>query len=411
MLCKNYRMLPILALMAAMWIPQLVNAQGTEKVSPLLDVQGKGGKKAVGLTPAQIKRAYGFDKINNDGKDQTIAIIDAFDHPAIERDLAMFNNQFNLPACTTQNGCFRKVMDCGTPGCIINPAVDDPRYQVWALEIALDVEWAHAIAPRANILLVEVSNDTLDVLLGGVDIAVNPPNSANVVSMSWGGPEFDGEQGAQDAHFHNPHNPNVTFFAGAGDFGHAFGTLYPAASPYVMAVGGTRLNIDQDGNYLSEKAWSGVDGGISPFESEPDYQLDYQIPNDPQHKKGIPDVAFDGAPATGVAVYDSQPYFGSTGWIQVGGTSIGPPQWSGLIAIANALRAKNNQPALIGSHGVLYTAAQDRDGDAAYHDVTNGKDGNCGTLCKAKPGYDFVTGLGTPKADLLIPALRDLVDR
>ncbi|HLH32073.1 MAG TPA: S53 family peptidase [Terriglobia bacterium] len=405
MLCKYYRLLPILALTLGVWTAGIANAQGMEPVHPLLDVQGKGGKNVVGLTPAQIKHAYGFDRINNEGKGQTIAIIDAFDHPSVEKDLAKFNNQFNLPDCTTENGCFTKVFACGSAKCDTNPGTNDPNYQSWALEIALDVEWAHAIAPKANIVLVEAAAGTLDVLLGAVDVAVNPPYSADVVSMSWGGPEFQSETGPEDAHFVKR---RVTFFAGAGDFGNSFGTLYPAASPYVMAIGGTRLTIDQSGNYVSEKAWSGVDGGISPYETEPGYQVDYGIPSDPQGKKGIPDVAFDGAPGTGVAVYDS---VGDFGWLQIGGTSIGPPQWSGLVAIANSLRAKDNKPALTGSHGVLYQAAQDSDGNETYHDISSGRDGNCGTLCKAKPGYDFVTGLGTPRADLLIPALRNLDDR
>jgi subtilase family serine protease len=410
MFCKNRRLLPALALTVAMWTPQFANAQGKGIVLPSLDVQGKAQKKSVGLTPAQIRRAYGFDQIKNQGEGQTIAIVNAFDHPAIEDDLAKFNKQFrlpDLPACPPWRSsvpCFEKVFASGA-----NPGTNDPNYDFWALETALDVEWAHAIAPKATIILVEVASTgepvgaTLDDLLGGVEVALNPAYHASVISMSWGGGEFSTEAQDEDGHFVKS---NVTFFASAGDAGH--GVIYPAASPYVMSVGGTRLTIDGDGNYQSERAWIGSGGGLSAFEPEPPYQIAYPIPLDPQHLRGTPDVAYDGAPATGVAVYDSVPYLGSSGWLQVGGTSIGPPQWSGLVAIANSLRAADNKPALTGSHGVLYDAAQDRDDDAAFHDITHGKDGNCGLVCKAKPGYDYVTGLGTPKADLLILALHDL---
>jgi subtilase family serine protease len=403
MLYRHYRLLPLLALTLGIWMPNVASAQGNQPALPLLHVLGSAKNSVAGLTPAQIKRAYGFDQINNEGKGQTIGIIDAFDHPNVEQDLAKFDKQFGLPDCTTGNGCFQKVFACGSSACNTNPGTNDPNYSFWALEIATDVEWAHAIAPKANIVLVEVAAGTLDILLDGVDVAVKPPYSANVVSMSWGGTEFSGETGAEDNHFIVPKR-NVTFFAGAGDLGH--GTLYPAASPYVMSVGATKLNVDQAGNYGSEKAWSGTGGGISLFESEPLYQSAYPIPNNPTKMRGTPDVAYDGDPNTGVAVYSSVP--GNTGWFQAGGTSIGPPQWSALVAIANSLRAKDNKPALALGQGLLYNpeVVEDSDGDMTFHDVSNGKDGNCGNQCRARPGYDYLTGLGTPRADLLIPALR-----
>src|SRR5215467_593072 len=273
MLYRHYRLLPLLVVTLSICAPNFVSAQGNELALPLLNVQGSGQRSVVGLTPAQIKRAYGFDQVKNQGKGQTIAIVDAFDHPNIEQDLAKFDNKFNLPHCTSANGCFRKVFACGRNACKTNPGTNDPNYSFWALEIALDVEWAHAIAPKAHIVLVEVAAGTLDVLLDGVDVAVNPPYSANVVAMSWGGPEFQSEAADEDGHFVAP---NVTFFAGAGDSGH--GTLYPAASPFVMSVGATTLRVDQDGNYLSERAWSETGGGISAFEPEPLYQSAYPIP-------------------------------------------------------------------------------------------------------------------------------------
>jgi len=397
MISKRYRLLPVLVLAFAAWKPNSANGQLSRPVHPLFHVQGAAQTSVRGLTPAQIKRAYGFDQISNQGKGQTIAIVNAFDHPSIEQDFAVFNETFNLPPCTTANGCFEKVFASGT-----NPGTSAPNAPYWALETAIDVEWAHAIAPEAKILLVETASDTLDGLLAGVDVAVGSRYRADVVSMSWGGLEFADEAATEDGHFVRS---NVTFFAAAGDSGN--GTLYPAASPYVMSVGGTKLHVDKDGNYLDERAWSGSGGGKSLFEAEPQYQLAYPIPNNPEHLRGIPDVAYDADPDTGVAVYNSFPYFGSSGWFQVGGTSIGPPQWAALVAIANSMRAPSKRP-LTGSQGVLYDAVQDANGYATYNDVVKGKNGACGHFCNTRPDYDYVTGLGTPQADILIPALQNL---
>jgi subtilase family serine protease len=167
------------------------NAQPFEHVQPLYHVDGAAHTGVVGHTPAQIKRAYGFDKVANEGKGQVIAIVDAFDDPKIEGDLGVFNHAFNLPACTTANGCFKKVFATGT-----NPGTNNPDASFWALEMALDVEWAHAIAPKATILLVEAASDTLDSLLAGVDVAVASNPRPSVVSMSWGGAEFSSQAAA-----------------------------------------------------------------------------------------------------------------------------------------------------------------------------------------------------------------------
>jgi subtilase family serine protease len=221
--------------------------------------------------------------------------------------------------------------------------------------------------------------------------------------MSWGGPEFSGEN-AEDVHFRSA--SGVTFFASAGDSGH--GVLYPAASWYVMSVGATKLNVDAVGNYQNEKAWRTTGGGASSQELEPGFQLSYPIPGNSLGGRGTPDVSYDGASDTGVAVYDGQPNGNSSGWMQVGGTSAGPPQWSGLIAIANALRQFLHKSVLTGStvgDAALYDAAKVFPADAPYHDITNGSDGNCGTQCKAKPGWDYLTGLGSPRANLLVPTL------
>ncbi len=376
--------LAILTVFTASHIP-LVSAQ-SEQAMPLFNLRQASASAVVGLQPQQIRKAYGFDQIVNRGAGQIIGIIDSFDHPTIEQDLAVFNATFGLLPCTTDNGCFRKVYADGK-----KPAAN----ALWALEIALDVEWAHAIAPEAQILLVEAGSDQLSSLLKAVDVAIR--KGATVISMSWGLGEIPNEL-IYDGHFVGN---DVSFFAASGDTGH--GTMYPAASPYVTGVGGTTLSLDKNGNYSGETAWSGSGGGLSSLESEPLYQTTYPIPDNPLHKRGIPDVAFVGNPYTGVAVYDSIPLQGASGWWEVGGTSVGAPHWAALFAIANSVRAAAGKPVLTGSQGVLYDAS--KADPASFNDITKGKNDNCGDLCKAGPGYDYITGLGTPRAKSLIDAL------
>ena len=379
-----------LALLIVVSIVSSAQAQTATQAHPFFLTQGAGKNSIVGYTPAQIGHGYGFDQISGQGKGQTIAIVDAFDHPNIEQDLALFSSTFGLPGCTRRNGCsfFQKVYASGS-----KPDTNS----IWAFEISLDVEWAHAIAPKANILLVEAASDQLSDLLAAVEVALASDLQPTTVSMSWGLPEPP-DAASHDTHFFGK---NVTFFASAGDFGH--GVFYPAASPYVMGVGGTTLQLDQDGNYQSEKAWSDTGGGISSLEIEPVYQITFPIPNNPQMMRGTPDLAYDGNPNTGVATYDSVPYQGSTGWFEVGGTSVGPPQWAALFAIANSMRGKDSPLIAV---GLLYDIANSQPSD--FRDVTTGKDGTCKGICKAKAGYDYVTGLGSPQADALIHDLKSL---
>ncbi|MGC1943195.1 MAG: S53 family peptidase, partial [Candidatus Acidiferrales bacterium] len=291
-----------------------------------------------GFTPAQIRHAYGFDQISNQGAGQIIGIVDAYDHPNAESDLGVFNSRFGLPACTTANGCFRKIYSGSK-----RPAANAN----WALEISLDLEWAHAIAPKASILLVESTTNSLGDLLTGVDVAVR--NGASVVSMSWTVSEFSSES-KQDNHFVSS---GVTFLAASGDAG--TGSAYPASSPDVVGVGGTALTLDPNGNYLSEVAWSGSGGGFSSYEREPLYQSLYGIPNDSRGYRGAPDVSYNANPATGFAVYDSVSLGGATGWFRVGGTSAGSPQWAALLAIANSMRVANRKARLSSTNTPLYS--------------------------------------------------------
>jgi subtilase family serine protease len=330
-----------------------------------------------GYSPGQIKGAYGLAGLNpiDAGTGQTIALIDAYNNPDAASDLNTFDTAYGLPACTTTNGCLQVIYASGSePG---NDAA-------WSGESSLDIEYAHAIAPQANIMLVEAESGSIQALLAAVKVAVQ--NGATVVSMSWSGPEFEKET-TEDSEFNVT---GVIFCASSGDNGH--GAAYPAASPYVVAVGGTTLEISGRA-WSSETAWSGSGGGESKYETEPSYQSSVQTSG----KRGIPDVAWDADPATGVAVYSE---YGFGGWVELGGTSVGAPSWAGLFAIVESIRAAHDFSPLTLPQTYLYPNAE---GD--YHDITSGTNGACGAQCTAGPGYDFVTGLGSPKANLLIPAL------
>jgi len=331
-----------------------------------------------GYTPAQMKGAYGISSITNKGAGQTIALIDAYNNPDAASDLNTFDKEYSLPACTTTNGCFSVVYATGT-----KPANNSG----WALESSLDIEYSHAIAPQAKIMLVEAASASTSALMKAVSVAVQ--NGATVVSMSFGGNEFSTET-TDDSEYFNV--PGVIFCASAGDDGH--GTAYPAASPYVVSVGGTTLDISGD-TWDSETTWSDSGGGESKYEAEPAYQITAGIAS--SSKRGIPDVAWDANPNTGVAMYSK---YGYGGWVEVGGTSVGSPSWAGLFAIVESSRAAASKGALTLPQTYLYP-----DAETDYHDITSGTNGSCGALCTAGPGYDFVTGVGSPQANLLVPAL------
>jgi subtilase family serine protease len=255
-------------------------------------------------------------------------------------------------------------------------------------------KWAHAIAPGAKILLVVAYDNRSQSLSAAIDYAVS--TGANVVSMSWGGSESTNEF-SYDAHFNHP---GVTFLAASGDAGEpSSGVLYPAASPYVLSVGGTMLtNIN---GVWSETAWSGGGGGISLYETMPVFQNGWQqFPTG--NRRSVPDVSYQAAPSPGASVYVT-PY---GGWIQVYGTSVGTPQWAALIALANSARSSGT---LNGANSALYaiaaTSTTPPDITAAFlNDIISGSDGSDPDDFSI-PGYDFVTGLGSPAAHNLVPAL------
>jgi subtilase family serine protease len=339
------------------------------------------------FTPSQIRHAYGFDLVSNQGSGQVIGIVDAYDDPNAEADLGVFDSQFGLPACTSSNGCFRKVYGNGKV---------PPSNANWAVEISLDVQWAHAIAPKATIVLVETPTNNLSDLVNGVVVAVR--DGASVVSMSWTASEWSTESSTDKNFVSN----GVTYLAASGDAG--TGVAYPAVSPDVIGVGGTSLTLSSSGAYQTETAWSGSGGGLSVYEREPSYQAQFGIPDDSRGYRGSPDVSYNANPGTGYAVYDSVGISGYAGWFQVGGTSAGTPQWAALIAISNSLRVAARKSNLSSTDTTLYTLAKTAI-NTDFHAVTSGTNGTCGTICDASVGYDYVTGLGTPQAATIIAAL------
>src|SRR2546422_871876 len=361
--------------------------------------------QSFGTSPPQVWNAYGLNSINCSmtgyqwgdahlcGYGQVIGIVDWYYDANIENDLGTFSQYYGLPSCTTANGCLNILVENGAP---TDPKVPDN--MPTDLEISLDVEWAHAIAPGAAILLVNpASNSIYDILggngfLGGVNVASQSPG-VHQVSMSFGGTEFSGENS-----FDNTFQVSgVSFFGASGDSG--IGTIYPAASPYVVSVGGSILNFDNAGNFQSETAWSGSGGGYSTQESQPPYQINYGISSG--NMRAQPDVA---ASATNFPIYDSVALNGRSGWYIVYGTSASTPLWTSFIAIANSEHGNSLSSTSFGTMNAIYNAAIGSQYGINFRDITSGNNGNC-AICNAKPGYDFVTGLGSPITHNLNPFL------
>jgi subtilase family serine protease len=263
--------------------------------------------------------------------------------------------------------------------------------QGWGLEIALDVEWAHAIAPKANIVLVEAKSNSLGNLLSAVDTA-RKRSGVVAVSMSWGAGEFSSES-SYDSYFTTPSgHGGVTFVASSGDNGAP--VSWPAISPNVLSVGGTTLQLDSAGNILSETGWAGSGGGVSLYESKPGYQSTL-----PYSMRSNPDVAYNADPATGFPVYDSYGYSGKSGWFQVGGTSAGAPQWAALVAIANQGRKLAGKASLDGASQTLPAVYSAPSG--SFHDIVSGTSTGSPNY-SANGGYDLVSGAGSPFSDTLV---------
>jgi hypothetical protein len=344
------------------------------------------------IDPAQMQAAYGVNLISfngtaGTGAGQTVAIVDAYNDPNIITDANSFSSQWGLPQFNGTNQPTLKVLN-QTGGTTLPT---NATKGTWDLEEALDVEWVHSIAPNANIILFEASSNSDANLFQAVDTAA-AYSGVSVISMSWSGGESGSETGL-DSNFVTPNgHQGVTFLAATGDDGTPAG--YPAFSPDVVAVGGTTLDINSSGTYIAEGAWADGGGGISTVEAQPSYQVG-KVNGTSTTKRTVPDVSMDADPNSGVYVLDS--YDG--GWFQVGGTSLSTPMWAGLVAIANQGRALQGQSSLNGATQTLPTLYSLPSSD--FHDVTTGSNGTY----SATAGYDLVTGLGTPIANLLVPAL------
>jgi hypothetical protein len=290
-----------------------------------------------GLSPASITSAYDLGAITltarngstvkGNGAGETIALIEAYHDPSIASDLHVFDTTYGLPDPTLT------VVD--QAGGQTN---DD-----WALEESLDVEWAHAIAPAANILVVEAGSQTVAGLIAAVNTAKSTPGVV-AISMSWGFNEFANESSYNSTFTTPGGHTGITFLAASGDSGLAAGPEWPSVAPTVVSVGGTTLFLGSSGAYQSETPWIGSSGGYSRYEGEPSYQRSVQGSG----RRASPDVAFDGDPNTGVSVYETSLETGLGSWETVGGTSLGTPAWAAIIAIVDQGRALAGKGSLDG---------------------------------------------------------------
>jgi hypothetical protein len=329
-------------------------------VNPAVAVSGYG--------PSDLDSAYNVPTTLGTGK--TVAIVDAYDDPNAASDLNTYRSNFGLPACTTSNGCFRKVNQNGATSPL--PAADTG----WSSEIMLDLEMVSAICPNCHILLVEASSPTTANLGTAVNTAVSM--GANAVSNSYGGSESSSDTSYDTSYYKHP---GVAIVASSGDSG--YGVEYPAASQYVTAVGGTSLTRTSNTRGWTESVWStssteGAGSGCSVYDPKPSFQTDTGC-----SRRTVADVSAVADPATGVAVYDS---YGSGGWTVFGGTSVASPIIGAMYALANSPGS--------GVYPNSYPYAN----PGALYDVTTGHTASCSPayLCTAEVGYDGPTGLGTP---------------
>lgn len=319
-----------------------------------------------GYGPSDLQSAYALAAVSaSNGAGATIAIVDAYDDPNAESDLGVYRSQFGLPACTTANGCFKKINQTG--------GTSYPRANGgWAQEISLDLDMASAICPNCKILLVEASSNSFANLAAAVDQAARTPGVV-AISNSYGGGEYSGEVTDQQHYNH----PGIAVTVSSGDNG--YGVEFPAASQYVTAVGGTSLKRASNTRGWAETVWSGAGSGCSAYIAKPSWQGDAGCA-----RRTVADVSAVADPNTGVAVYDSYAYRGSSGWMVFGGTSVSAPIIASVYALAGNTASIN-----YGSYPYSHTSS--------LFDVVSGSNGSCGSyLCTGGAGFDGPTGNGTP---------------
>jgi subtilase family serine protease len=316
-----------------------------------------------GLAPSDLQSAYKLPS-STAGSGQTVAIVDAYNDPTAEADLGVYRSQYGLSACTTANGCFKKVDQNGGTS---YPKTDGG----WAQEISLDLDMVSAVCPKCKIVLVEAKSASFADLGAAENTAAR---LAKVVSNSYGGSD------ASDSSYGSYYNhPGVAITVSSGDSGYS--VEYPASSRYVTAVGGTALKKAGNSRGWTETAWSGAGSGCSTYNTALSGQAGAGTGC---AKRAVADVSAVADPSTGVAVYDSTAYQGQSGWMVFGGTSVAAPVVAGVYGLAgNSASINNNYPY---SHS------------GSLFDVTTGSNGSCPTSqwCNARTGWDGPTGLGTP---------------
>ena len=397
--------------------------------APPTDAQCRAASGTPCYSPQEIRTAYNVTPLINagyNGKGQTIVIVDSYGSPSIASDLQTFDKGYGLPDPPS----FKVLAPLGT-------VPFDPANSIqvnWAFETTLDVEWAHALAPGASIVLLTSpvaeteSIQGLPEFLKLEQYAVQN-KLGNIISQSWGTTEQTlTDQASQNvvAQYESFYQQatkqsHISFFASSGDSGasnvgldgktfYSFPTvIFPASSPYVTAVGGTSLYANTRGSYGSEVVWNdnkggSGGGGISTLFSEPSYQtnnLSAKTNKQLNGKRGIPDIAYNADPRTSILVYLSF-IPKAAGYYRIGGTSEGAPQWAGLTADFNQKAGY----ALGFLNPALYHIGNSNNASQAYHDITIGNNSANGVVgYHAAPGWDLTTGWGTPKAKQLADEL------
>ena len=333
--------------------------------------QGKVGTNATpsGFGAIQLATAY---NLGTTAVTDTVGIVDAYDNPNLEADLGVYRSTYGLPACTTANGCFRKVGQTGTTSLPKTNAS-------WGQETSLDVDMVSANCPSCHILVVEANSASSANLAAGVNTAVRL--GAVAVSNSYGSSESASESTYSTAYTH----PGVAITASSGDSG--YGAQSPASFDTVIATGGTSLTLSGTA-YGTETAWSGAGSGCSAYEPQKGWQTG--VASAACGKRVIADVSYDADPNTGVAVYDSFANRGQKGWLVFGGTSVASPAIAAIYARGGNLMGTSIYP----GYPAAYTYAH----ASGLHDIVGGSNGTCAAtyLCNAVAGYDGPTGLGSP---------------
>jgi subtilase family serine protease len=376
------------------------------------------------FTPAQIRAAYGLPALPAAGSSisaataatlgagQTIYLLDAYHDATALSDLNQFSAKFGLPTCTNVAISSAATLPLAKPAstCQFSTVYATsaggmtttvPAYNAgWVPESKLDVQWAHAIAPLARIVLIETPNSMTNYLLGGIALAGRM--GPGVVSMSFGSAEA-GWVATVDSKFTGT---GMTYVAAAGDTGAQVD--WPAVSPKVLAVGGTGLKWTGSGTRY-EEAWARSGGGVSLYEALPSWQSGVSAGGVKLARRGVSDVSFNANPMTGQYTAMTLPG-AAIKWASVGGTSIGAPQWAGIIAVANAIRVANGKADLGDVHAALYQSIAAVPGTyaSAFADIVVGSNGIC-TGCTAGTGFDVASGLGTPNVSGLLSALTGVV--